>query len=133
MLQGIQAMDSYSEIVLKLAQYGLNKKVANQFYKIYKGDTLAKLEENPYALVANVSGYNFNSADKLGKSLEIPLDDPRRIRGAVLQVLTENLIVEGNTYVDLKELLAKAAELLEVTILMPLLLVLMIYNMKIRL
>lgn len=112
LLQGIQAMDSYSEIVLKLAQYGLNKKVANQFYKIYKGDTLAKLEENPYALVANVSGYNFNSADKLGKSLEIPLDDPRRIKGAVLQVLTENLAVEGNTYVDLKELLAKAAELL---------------------
>lgn len=26
--------------------------------------------------------------------------------------MTENLIVEGNTYVDLKELLAKAAELL---------------------
>lgn len=42
------------------------------------------LMEDPYDMVENAWKVSFFTADKLGKWLEISLDDPRRIRGALL-------------------------------------------------
>ena len=51
LLSGINQMDSFSEIVIKLAKYGINKKTAGNIYKAYHGDSLKKLEEDPYQAV----------------------------------------------------------------------------------
>lgn len=113
LLNGVQSMDSYSEIVLKLAQFGLNKKVAGRLYQLYHGDTLTKLENDPYAAISEVTGYAFKSADQIGNKLGIGLDDPRRIKGAVFQVLMDELSQAGNTYIKLEQLLTSASELLQ--------------------
>lgn len=114
LLNGVKAMDSYSEIVLKLAQFGLNKKVAGRLYQIYHGETLTKLEQDPYASIAEVTGYGFRSADKIGKNLGIAIDDPRRINGAIFEILLDELNKEGNTYVKLEKLLSEAGKLLKI-------------------
>lgn len=82
-------MDSYSEIVLKLAQYGINRRIAANIYQMYHGDSLKKLQTDPYAVINDVTGFGFKSADMLGKQLEIKDDDPRRINGAIYQVLID--------------------------------------------
>ncbi|WEV71537.1 ATP-dependent RecD-like DNA helicase [Lactobacillus sp. ESL0785] len=115
LLAGINAMDSYSEIVLKLGQFGLNKKVANRLYQIYHGETLSKLREDPYASIDEVAGYGFKSADRMGRELGISIDDPRRINGALFQVLLDELSKSGNTYVKLAQLLTDASKLLQIT------------------
>lgn len=114
LLSGLNTMDSYSEIVLKLAKYGINKRVAGKVYQLYHGDSLAKLEKDPYVAVNEVTGFGFKTADTLGKQLDIRLDDPRRIKGAIYQVLLDALNGEGNTYVTLADLLTQASELLQI-------------------
>lgn len=115
LINGVNSMDSYSEIVLKLAQFGLNKKVADRLYQIYHGETLDKLEADPYAPIADVTGYAFKSADRLGSELGISADDPRRINGAIFQILTDELSQSGNTYVELTYLLTEASKLLQIS------------------
>ena len=114
LLSGLNSMDSYSEIVLKLAQYGIRKQVAARIYQCYHGAALDKLKEDPYAAVNEITGYAFKTADTIGKQLEIPNDDPRRINGAIYQVLLDALSGEGNTYVPLSDLLTGAKELLQI-------------------
>lgn len=114
LLSGLNSMDSYSEIVLKLAQYGINRRIAANVYQLYHGDSLKKLQTDPYAVINDVSGFGFKSADMLGKQLEIKDDDPRRINGAIYQVLIDALSGSGDTYVPLKELLTEASKLLQI-------------------
>ncbi|EEJ72190.1 ATP-dependent RecD-like DNA helicase [Lactobacillus ultunensis] len=114
LLSGLNAMDSYSEIVLKLAQYGINKRIAGKVYQLYHGDSLKKLEKDPYATVNDVAGFGFKTADIMGKQLDIKVDDPRRINGAIYQVLLDALNGDGNTYVKSPELLTEASKLLQI-------------------
>lgn len=65
LLSGLNAMDSYSEIVLKLAQYGINKRIAGQVYQLYHGEALEKLKKDPYAAVNDISGFAFKTADMM--------------------------------------------------------------------
>lgn len=50
----------------------------------YGKKLLKALDEDPYDMVENAWKVSFFTADKLGKLLNIPADDPRRIRGALL-------------------------------------------------
>ena len=113
LLRGINTMDSFSEIVLKLAQYGIKKNIATQIYQLYHGESLEKIQENPYASIDEVSGYGFKSADTIGKELGITGQDPKRIQGAIYEVLLDALNGRGDTYVDLAELLTETSKLLE--------------------
>lgn len=112
--QGVQTMDSYAEVVLKLSKFGLNKRVANNIYKVYEDQALNKLEKNPYGLINGVRGYSFASADKIGYELGIPLTDHRRIEGAILSVLQEGLNEKGDTYRSAKDLLIEVGNLVQI-------------------
>lgn len=114
LLSGINTMDSFSEIILKLAQFGIKKKVATRLYQLYHGEALVKLQKNPYASIAEVQGYGFKTADLMGKELGIKADDPKRIEGAIFQVLQDALSSSGDTYVALAELLTEASKLLAI-------------------
>ena len=114
LLAGLNAMDSYSEVILKLAKHGINKPIAARVYQLYHGEALAKLEKDPYAAVNDISGFAFKTADMMGSQLDIASDDPRRIKGAVYQVLLDALNGEGDTYVGLAELLTEASKLLQI-------------------
>lgn len=115
LLSGINQMDSFSEIVIKLARYGINKKVAGNIYKVYHGDSLKKLEEDPYQALGEVRGFGFKTADNMGQLLGIELNDPRRVRGAILSILQTALNTLGDTYVALDELLTQAYDLVQST------------------
>lgn len=115
LLSGINSMDSFSEIILKLAQYGVKKKVATRLYQFYHGEALKKLQQNPYAAIAEVQGYGFKTADIIGRELNIKADDPKRIQGAVYQVLIDALTSSGDTYVGLAELLTESSKMLDIS------------------
>ena len=115
LLSGINSMDSFSEIILKLTQYGVKKKVATRLYQFYHGEALKKLQQNPYAAIAEVQGYGFKTADIIGRELNIKADDPKRIQGAVYQVLIDALTSSGDTYVGLAELLTESSKMLDIS------------------
>ncbi|RVU70287.1 MULTISPECIES: ATP-dependent RecD-like DNA helicase [Lactobacillus] len=113
LLSGINSMDSFAEVMLKLGQYGIRRKTATRLYQLNHGETIKKLEEDPYAFVAEVPGYGFKTADQIGQELGISATDPKRIKGAIFQVLLNALTSDGNTYVELKELVVESAKLLD--------------------
>lgn len=115
LLSGINSMDSFSEIILKLTQYGVKKKVATRLYQFYHGEALKKLQQNPYAAIAEVQGYGFKTADIIGRELNIKADDPKRIQGAVYQVLIDALTSSGDTYFGLAELLTESSKMLDIS------------------
>lgn len=112
LLKGINTMDSFSEIILKLSQYGINKTIATRIYQLYHGDALEKIQDNPYASINEVSGYGFKTADQIGKELGLTDDNPKRIQGALYEVLLDALNSRGDTYVGLAELLTETSKLL---------------------
>lgn len=61
-----------------------------------------------------VSGYGFKTADQIGQEVGLASDDPKRIKGAIFQVLLDSLSGVGNTYVGLAELLTEASKLLNI-------------------
>ncbi len=50
----------------------------------------------------------FKTADNIGQALGIELNDPRRVRGAILSILQNALSTLGDTYVALDDLLTQS-------------------------
>ncbi len=110
LLSGLSKIDSYSQIILKLTQYGVPSKLANKLYQVYHDDSLSQLEKDPYTPIVQVEGYSFRLADRLGKAFQIPEEADSRLEGAIYQVLKDALNQSGNTYVPLKNLVLEVSE-----------------------
>ncbi|MBM7642504.1 SF1B family DNA helicase RecD2 [Streptococcus loxodontisalivarius] len=101
------------QILTKLASYGLSSKFAVQIFNEYKEDSLDIIKENPYQLVEEIKGIGFKMADQLAEQLGIAADSPQRFRAALIHVLLERSLEEGDTYLEARELLEGSLYLLE--------------------
>lgn len=72
---------------------------------------MKKLQADPYLPLGEVTGYSFKQADHLGIGFGIALDSLERADGSILAVLLQALTMEGETYLELEELLPAAKEL----------------------
>jgi exodeoxyribonuclease V alpha subunit len=97
-----------------LQSYGIGTGYAVRVYRQYGANTIQVLQENPYRLAIDVFGIGFVTADKIAQSMGFATDSPLRVRAGVLHVMNQ-LIGEGNVYVPIMELAAKAAEILGVS------------------
>ena len=114
LLNGLRDTDNLSEMLVELANWGINKRTAGQLYKKYHEQALSKLQEDPYAPLGDVSGYSFKAADRLAQHFGIAPNSPKRAQGAVIEVLSLALTREGDTYVLLDKLVQDAVSLLQV-------------------
>ena len=58
------------------------------------------VKENPYQLVLDIDRIGFGRADFAAGVLGIAPDDPRRIAAALLEVLNQETMNQGATYVS---------------------------------
>jgi exodeoxyribonuclease V alpha subunit len=100
------------QTLFKLSNYGFGNVLSARIYQKYGANTLEKLNEDPYKLVLEIRGIGFKRADELAKQLGIPEDDPRRIKGALVQIVTNIINNTGDTYVDENELLRESLKTL---------------------
>ncbi|MCT7700286.1 MAG: ATP-dependent RecD-like DNA helicase, partial [Lactobacillus iners] len=112
LLNGILHMDQLGEILTQAVQYGINKSIITDLYNKYKGETLSKIEEDPYALIAETRGYGFKIADSIANKLGFKADDSRRLKGALMQVLLDSALKDGNTYLLMDKWLENTSKLL---------------------
>ncbi|MFC3931900.1 SF1B family DNA helicase RecD2 [Streptococcus dentapri] len=101
------------QVLSKLAEYGLSNRQALDIFDYYKDETLDIIQDNPYQLVEDIKGVGFKIADNLAKQLGIENDSPQRFRAALVHSLTELSIERGDTYVEARDLLEYAVNLLE--------------------
>lgn len=108
----ITTMDTFSDSILSLTQFGLTKKLATLVYQKYQGDAVTKFQANPYLFISKLQGFGFKTADNVGLNLGFSLDSAERVQGALLQILEDSLNADGNSFVLNKELLDQALGLL---------------------
>ena len=112
-LARLRANYGTDQILSKLAEFGLSNRQALEIYDSYKEETLDIIQENPYQLVEDIKGIGFKIADNLAQQLGIESDSPQRFRAALVHSLTETSLERGDTYVEARDLLESAVNLLE--------------------
>lgn len=100
------------QALFQLNNYGFGSVLAARIYQKYGPQTLDKITEDPYKLVLEIRGIGFKRADELARQLGIAEDDPRRIKGALVQIVTNAVNESGDSYVEQEQLLRKSVQTL---------------------
>ncbi|MDD2445987.1 MAG: ATP-dependent RecD-like DNA helicase, partial [Clostridia bacterium] len=98
--------------IIFLSEYDITINLALKVYNEFKGETIKKLQENPYCLVEFIDGVGFIKADKIAFKMGVALDSEFRIRAGILHCLNEASEKNGHTYLPLDILLKNLSKLL---------------------
>ncbi len=101
------------EVMVFLQSHGVSTSLAVKIYKQYGDAAIGVLQTNPYQLQRDIYGIGFKTADKIARALGIPHDSLERVTAGVQYVLSQDTN-EGHVYTPRKDLVQKAAALLEV-------------------
>ncbi len=101
------------DVMVFLQSHGVSTTYAIKIYKLYGGDAIAQVRENPYQLARDVRGIGFASADAIARHLEIAADSPQRAAAGLMHVLRQ-AADRGHVYMARSRLVEKTSELLEV-------------------
>ncbi len=99
----IEYEDSHKTIVY-LNELGFSMKDSLAIYNKYRSNTIMQIENDIFKTIDDIDDLSFIKIDEIGKKMNIPLDDERRIK-ACLFYLIKNLTYEkGDTYFLIEEL-----------------------------
>jgi exodeoxyribonuclease V alpha subunit len=104
---------SVREVMVFLEAHGASPALAVRIFKRYGPRAVHVVSRDPYRLAIDVWGIGFRTADRIAAELGIAKDSPRRMEAGVLQTL-HDATEAGHTYVEVEELLGRAAKMLEV-------------------
>jgi exodeoxyribonuclease V alpha subunit len=103
------------DVMVFLRGHGVSAAFAARIVKQYGKDAIQVVRANPYRLAHEVWGIGFRTADGIAEKLGIARDAPERLEAGLLHAL-ETAGEDGHMHVPDEELLAKAAELLSVSV-----------------
>jgi exodeoxyribonuclease V alpha subunit len=106
-----EAQKSIKEVMVFLQGHGVSTTYAVKIFKQYGDGAIATVTQNPYQLAADIYGIGFITADKIARSLGVPLDSEFRYRAGITHVLGE-AAEDGHCYLPQPELVEKAIALL---------------------
>ena len=95
-----------------MARYDLPTTLAMQLYRVYGGEALPRLKENPYLLSGERYGMDFSTMDEIALSMDFGADDPCRVEAAIEYELTYNLN-NGHVFLPRQKLVAATAQLID--------------------
>lgn len=104
----------FATVSMTFQNYGISPIHAMKLYRAYGKEAVELIEENPYRLIDEVSGFGFIKADRIADKMGVPKDSDFRIKSGIKYTLNW-FAGDGNTYVPREELIEKTAELLEVS------------------
>ncbi len=101
------------DVMVFLFGLGVSGAFAARIVKKYGRDAIRIVKQNPYRLAHEIWGIGFRTADTIAGKLGIARDAPERLEAGLLHAL-ETSVEDGNMHVPDDELIARAAELIEV-------------------
>ena len=101
-------------IMVFLHSHGIGTLLALKIYKKYGNNSVQIVQQNPYILALEISGIGFVKADRIAQSLGFQMDSLERAEAGIAYVLEQAAMGEGHCLLPLRELVSRAAELLEV-------------------
>jgi exodeoxyribonuclease V alpha subunit len=101
-----------SHLIVFLQDKGVSTTHAMKIYKKYGKESIALVTENPYRLAEDIWGIGFKTADAIALKLGIEKNSVKRIKAAMLFVLSEST-TKGHLYYILEDLKKETTVLLE--------------------
>ncbi|MDQ7829067.1 MAG: AAA family ATPase [Armatimonadota bacterium] len=92
----------------------VNRRAVNQILEKWGQDALARIRENPYALIEAIDGIGFLTADEVARKIGYDFSGPPRIRAGLIHTLKEQAFGQGHTCLPKAKLLAEAEKILAV-------------------
>lgn len=99
-----------ADLTAFLFSCGVGDMFIGRIFGKYRKRTREVVTTDPYAMVEDVWRLSFFTADKIGKALEIPDDDPRRLRGALLTAV-KHFAENGHLFATVDQAINLAANL----------------------
>lgn len=106
---------AFGPLVTQLLGLGLNRREAAAIARVFAGNTMTVLSEDPYRIVGCVAGVGFKTVDKLATTaLGVPRDHPARMRAAIVYVLDPDTggNDDGHVWFEEREALRAAEKVL---------------------
>ncbi len=101
----MKAYEESYEIMLYLTDYGFSTRDSMLLYHYYKNKTKEIMEQNPYQVMEDIPDISFKKIDMVVCRKGFTLDDPRRVRAALIYVMEEISNTYGHSYYHRDELL----------------------------
>jgi len=98
--EGLVIAGQSEEAMKFFTTHGLGIRNIMRLDRIYGTKVLEVVRENPYRLVEEVDGIGFITADKLALSMGFEPDDPRRLRAALITMVMNECMRNGDSYVE---------------------------------
>lgn len=98
-------------LILFLQGHGISPTFARRIAQRYGMEAIARIQADPYQLAREIPGIGFKTADRVGRSLGVAPDSPRRVTAAILYLLGE-AVDEGHLFLPVTSLRAEALTLL---------------------
>ncbi|MGN0798126.1 MAG: ATP-dependent RecD-like DNA helicase [Christensenellales bacterium] len=98
--------------VIFLQQYDISTNLSVKIFNFYKDKTIETVSQNPYALVEDIAGVGFLSADRIAFKMGIEPTSDFRIRAGILHLLSEFSDKNGHTYIPKEQLFSAEVDLL---------------------
>ena len=90
--------------VMNLFKGQITQNKCMKIHDKYGGKAEKVIKENPYQLICDIRGFGFKTVDELAVNSGIDLNDPRRIKAAIIHTLDTISNDQGHCYILLDEL-----------------------------
>lgn len=98
-----QALRTYVDAVEFMSEAGIPAKVISKVWSTFGDDLRERLLQDPWILI-RVSGITFKEADEVALRLGLSLDNPNRIKGAVLSAVHDKT-GEGHVFASVSQVI----------------------------
>lgn len=104
---------SIRDVMIFLQSHSVSPAFAQKIFKVYKQNSIIKVQENPYNLSRDVIGIGFKIADSIAKKMGFSQNSEKRIDAGIEYVLSE-LAEQGHTCYPLEKFQPIARDVLKV-------------------
>lgn len=101
------------EIMTHLLNYNILPEESIKIFKVYGSDSIQTIENNPYTICEDPININFDRAEDIALSMNLPADNKCRIRAAVIYILKHNMR-NGHTCLPQNKLVEAVSNFLEI-------------------
>ena len=108
---GFAESRSLRSLMMYLAPYNVSATTAQRIQQFFGSSAAATIRERPFEL-CKVPGFGFVRVDEIARKIGCRPNEPLRIRGAIIYVLTERQKNEGHLYAPVEDLCKATYELL---------------------
>lgn len=85
--ESLMSKRNMQEIYIALQRYGMTVLQITRAYKLYGGNCIEKIRENPYRLIDDIENIGFKTADKIAENAGVERDSEFRIRAGIKYAL----------------------------------------------